>query len=279
MDEKMRSPEFSAYIAPTRHTAQIWRLALGLVLIAFVYLSVLAMMVIAIFPITGPLDYFNWLQALSKAETPEHMIFLLLSFVGMALGPIIAAPACHGRSPGTLFGPWRDTLRGFFQVVMVMIPIQAVLLLLYARLSPGVPNLPLDQWLRYLPLALPLVLLQTGAEELLFRGYLQQQLAARFAARWVWMGLPALLFTAGHWSPEAGANAWVILIAIMVFALVAADLTEQTGSLGAAIGLHFANNAVALLVMSMQGSLTGLSLWITPFSLGDAHQVQVALAA
>jgi DNA-directed RNA polymerase subunit RPC12/RpoP len=38
------------------------------------------------------------------------------------------------------------------------------------------------------------VLIQTGAEEVLFRGYLQQQLAARFASPIAWMVLPSAIF-------------------------------------------------------------------------------------
>ncbi|MCV2881669.1 CPBP family intramembrane glutamic endopeptidase [Actibacterium sp. XHP0104] len=274
----MRTPEFAAFVAPSRHTAQLWRLFLGIGLILFVYLAVVAMMVVVMFPITGPFEYFGWLQGLPTGATPGHVIFLLLTFIGMGLGPIIAAPACHARHPGTLFGPAGDTARGFFQVLMVLIPLQALGFLATWKFFEPLPNLPLGDWLRFLPLALPLVLIQTSAEEILFRGYLQQQLAARFAARWVWMGLPALIFTAGHWSPEAGNNAWGILIAIMVFALIAADLTEQTGSLGAAMGLHFCNNVMAMLVVSMQGSISGLALFITPFTLADSEPIQIALA-
>ncbi len=53
-------------------------------------------------------------------------------------------------------------------------------------------------------------LIQTGAEELVFRGYLQQQLAARFASPLIWMVLPALIFGAVHYDPAtAGPNVWL----------------------------------------------------------------------
>jgi len=268
----MRTPEFSAYVSPARTNPEIWRLLLGLALIGFSWLGFFAIMLVVLYPITGPLDYFGWLLKLRHPSEPGQVIFILISFAGMFLGPIIAAPACHGRSPGTLFGPLGDTLRGFGLTLAVLVPVYAVALGVGWIISPGmVANLPLARWLPLLPLALVLVLVQTSAEELLFRGYLQQQLAARFAARWIWMGLPALLFTAGHWSPGAGATNAPILVVIAVFALISADLTEQTGSLGASIGLHFINNAVSILLVSVNGTITGLSLFVTPYQLSDAR--------
>ncbi|MHC0052147.1 lysostaphin resistance A-like protein [Actibacterium sp. D379-3] len=273
----MRAPEFAAYIHPARLYPDLWRLGLGLLLIVFCYTGFFAIMLVALYPITGPLEYFGFLTKLRQPAEPWPVLFVLFSFAGMFLGPVVAAAACHGRGPGSLFGPAGETLRGFGLTVAVLVPIYALSLALGWWLSPNLPNLALDRWLRFLPLALPLILLQTSAEELLFRGYLQQQLAARFAARWIWMGLPALIFTALHWNPEAGANIWLILSVTLGFALIAADLTEQTGSLGAAIGLHFMNNVFAMLVVSVKGTITGLSLFITPYGVADATSVPLGL--
>ena len=40
--------------------------------------------------------------------------------------------------------------------------------------------MPLAAWAAWLPLVLPALLVQTAAEEIAFRGYLMQGLAARF---------------------------------------------------------------------------------------------------
>ncbi|WP_212523795.1 CPBP family intramembrane glutamic endopeptidase [Actibacterium sp. MT2.3-13A] len=274
----MRAPEFAAYIGPAKLYPQLWRLGLGLLLILFCLLGTFAIMLVAIYPVIGPLNYFGWVRGLSQPDTPGKVLFLLGTFFGMALGPVLAAGACHFRGPGTLFGPAGETLRGFFLTVAVLAPLYALALAAGWLIAPPMPNLPLGQWFGWLPLALPLVLLQTTAEELVFRGYLQQQLAARFAARWVWMGLPALIFAALHYNPQAGMNLWLILAATLGFALIAADLTERTGSLGAAMGLHFANNVFAMLVLSVQGTITGLALYLTPYGVGDASLLPLGLA-
>jgi len=274
----MRAPEFAAYIGPARLYPELWRLALGLLLIAFVYAGFFAIMLVGLYPVVGPIQYFGWILKLRQPAEPWPTVFVLISFVGLMLGPLIAAPACHFRGPGTLFGPLDETVRSFALTLAVLLPVYAVMLGIGWLIEPPVVNLPLDTWLRFLPLALPLVLIQTTAEELIFRGYLQQQLAVRFAARWVWMGLPALLFTSLHWNPIAGTNIWLILLVTLAYALIAADLTERTGSLGAAIGLHFVNNVAALLLIATGGTITGLSLYVTPYDVSDMGGLPIGLA-
>ena len=265
----MRQPEFQAMVQPARLYPQIWRLLLGLLLMIFIYLGFFAMMAVVAYPVVGPLDYFGFMQNLQKPTEPGPTLFVLISFIGMFLAPLIAAPACHLRPAGTLFGPRGDTLRGFGMTVLVLLPIYAAIGAAGWWLTTPEQNMPLGHWLRLLPLAVPLVLIQVTAEELIFRGYLPQQLAARFAARWVWMGLPSAVFAALHYNPEAGNSVWIILLVTFAFALIAMDLTERSGSLGAAIGLHFMNNLSALLFLSVKGTITGLALFVTPFQIDE----------
>ena len=118
----------------------------------------------------------------------------------------------------------------------------------------------------WLPLALPAILVQTAAEELAFRGYLMQGLAARFRSPLVWWLLPALLFGAAALEPgrvrrrTPGSSC----SPPPSIGLVLADVTARTGNLSAAIGLHFANNVIALLVVALPSPLAGLSLWLAP---------------
>lgn len=273
----MRSPLFEAYVEPARLYPEIWRVLLGVAIVALIYAGVFSLMLVAAYPILGPLNYFGWLMGITAPATPSQTLFLLGTFAGMGLAVLIATPAMHYREPGSLFGPWRDTVRGFFTAVAALVPIYAVLFVVGRLLTPLEPNLAPGEWLRLVPLALALVLIQTGSEELLFRGYLQQQLAARFAWRAVWMGVPALAFTALHYNPMAGTNAWFILLGVLAFALAAADLTERSGSLGAAMGWHFVNNCSSLLIVSVKGTITGLALYLTPFDLTDTAMAPLTL--
>jgi len=254
----MRTPEFNAYIAPARLYPQIWRLILGILLILFIYLGFMGLVFWAGFIVTFPMGSLRWANAVLTVQGAVPTLIMLFTFTGMALGPIIAAPACHMRGPGTLFGPLDVTLRGFLTAAVLALTGFAIYGAVSLLFQPVVPNLAVKVWLQYLPYALPVLLIQTSAEELLFRGYLQQQLAVRFRSRAVWMLIPAALFSVGHYDAEMGDTAWLVVGVTFVFALIAADLVERTGSLGAAIGLHFANNVFALLLVSVKGTITGL---------------------
>lgn len=272
---------FERFIAPARARSQLWRLLLGLVLITYIYLGTFALMTAAAYlvaaPQIGTLGFLGWVQGLMAPVAVAQTLFILLSFLGMFLGVVLAATTCHFRSPGTLFGPARPVLRNFALTALILAPIYAAIFAFAFTLEPPVPNLLLADWLRLLPLALPLLLLQVTAEELVFRGYLPQQLAARFSLKWVWRLLPALLFALLHWNPAAGANAPLILVATFVFAFAAMDLTERTGNLGAAIGLHFMNNFSALLLIAVQDTITGLALFTTPFAANDTGSLPMLI--
>lgn len=273
----MRTPEFSAYIAPARLYPQIWRLILGILLILFVYLGFVGLVFWAGFAYATPFDFLSWANGVITVQGAVPTLIMLFTFIGMALGPIIAAPACHMRGPGTLFGPFSDTTRGFLTAAGIVMVIFAAYSAVTFLLEPPLPNMPLNDWLWILPYAVPLVLIQTSAEELIFRGYLQQQLAARFKSRFAWMILPSALFAGLHWDPAMGNNAWLVIAVTFGMALIAADLTEKTGSLGAAMGLHFANNLFALLFISVQDTINGLSLFVTPFTKADTAELPLVL--
>lgn len=277
----MRHPEFTAMLVPARTYPQIWRLLLGVLLILFTYLSwtliVLGAALGVVAAEQGLWGVMPFFQELQVGRNPGSVALLLLTFGGMALGPVLAAAALHFRGPGSLLGPWGDWWRGFVTAFAVVVLVFGVLMAASAAIWPPVANLDLARWLIWLPLALPLLFVQIAAEELLFRGYLMQQLAVRFTARWVWFTLPALAFGLLHWDPEAGRNLPLVLLSAFAFGLVAADLTERTGSLGAAMGFHFANNLLALFVLSIKDTITGLALYVTPWGLAEEGTVSLGL--
>ncbi|KPQ05808.1 MAG: CAAX amino terminal protease family [Rhodobacteraceae bacterium HLUCCA12] len=257
---------FDNFVAPARAYPQIWRLVLGLGLIAGIYFLWMAVMGGLLWLASGLDGLEARLQTIAQGADPVSLLLLLCTFLGMALGAWAAARLLHGRGWRSLFGPPPTVLRDFVLGLGVMVVVGGGLGLLSL---PFLPTLsvatPLPTWLAFLPLALMGIALQTGAEELVFRGYLQQQLAARFAAPLVWMGVPSILFGLAHFAPgELGDNAWLVVAATGLFGLIAADLTARTGALGLAWGLHFANNFLAILVVSAMGGLDGLALFELP---------------
>lgn len=276
------SPAFEAFIAPARDQNQLWRLVVGTALISVIYVGCL----FAIFPIAqsvfGELGW-NFPSIDEHGNDfvePAAMAVLLFSFGGLILGALTVALALHKRGLGSLIGPdLAKTRRHFSIAVHVAFPVLAAVLVVLAILDPGVPNLPFGVWISWMPLALPLLLVQVSAEEIVFRGYLQQQLAARFSSPVVWMILPSLLFGLLHYDPETlGPNAWLVVADTALFGLIAADVTARTGNLGAAIGFHFANNLFAMFLVAMGGPLTGLSLYVTRYDASDVETIRLLLS-
>ena len=251
-------------VAPARPRAALWRLLLGLLLVIVIYaLGFLGIFGVLI-AVSGLEGAEAWMQRMAAADTPTDTLLVLATFIGMAIGPIVAARLLHKRSVGSLFGNRSRLLRHFAVAALICAALNGLTALIPSNVLP-VANLDLAMWASFLPLALVGIAVQTGAEEILFRGYIQTQLAARFASPLAWMVLPSVLFAVLHYQPGTmGDNAWLVVAAVFLFALCAADLTARTGSIGAAWGFHFANNAVAILFLALDGPLSGLALYTVP---------------
>ena len=206
------------------------------------------------------------------------VVAYLGSFAAMVAGLALALRLLHRRGLGSLIGPSGLRPRGLVAGVAVVAALGA-LGGLGALVGPApARNLPAGTWLAWLPLALPAVAVQTTAEELVFRGYLIQQLAVRFRARAVWLGVPAALFGILHWNPvDFGHNAWLVVAATIVIGLILGDVTARLGNLSAALGLHFANNVQAILIIALPSPLAALSLWLAPVDTSDAAAVRAML--
>ncbi|AXI55885.1 hypothetical protein SuNHUV7_21740 (plasmid) [Pseudoseohaeicola sp. NH-UV-7] len=267
-------------VAPARAQSELWRLVLGLALGAFVMTGLNILFLTGVETAMPPEKMGDFLEGMQTATTPLTALVSLASFGFMTAGVCAAAFVMHGRAPSGLIGPWRIAHADFWAVLKALVILNAVILILppWGMDQPLVPNLPVGTWVALLPLSLAVVLIQTSAEEILFRGYVQQQLAARFKSPWIWMVLPSALFGLAHYVPaETGANAGLIALWAACFGLLMADLTARSGTLGPAIAVHFVTNVSALLFTSLPDTLSGLSLYTVPFSMADEAALRVWL--
>lgn len=253
-------------VGPARPKSELWRLLVGLVLISGV-VTLLNMGLFAAVSLSGVAG-----SVLLSGETPVSLLVLLASFSFVIFGVSVAAKHLQKRSLWTVIGALSLTIRQF-QRVFVALLLLGVAVVILPPYSMGVelsPNLTFTTWLAFLPLSLGAVLIQVSAEEILFRGYIQQSLAARFRSPVIWLGVPSLIFAAGHYAPgAAGGNAGLVALWSALFGLFAADLTARSGTLGPAIALHLFNNVIALLFVSLPDSLSGLALYLLPYDLSD----------
>ena len=261
------SETFEAFVAPARARPALWRTLAGTLLAAALWLFAIG----ATLPFAASAGGF---------ATPVGILLYLASFAALLGGAALAARLLQGRGPATLFGPGGFRAGGFglgvAVVLLVAIPSGAAL----ALLAPPERQATLAAWAARLPLALPAILVQSAAEELAFRGFLMQSLAARFRSALVWWLLPAALFGVLHWNPaELGPNAPIGVLITMVIGLALADVTVRTGNLSAPIGLHFANNAMAMLVVAPPSPVSGLALFVSGIDAGDAGTLRLLLVA
>lgn len=249
-----------------RHPA-LWRLLMGI-------LTVFAVLALWMIGLGGAWSYLSATgtgMASVDIGTPEGTALYLLLVAGLGVGTLVAGRFWQKRGPGSLIGPAPRTLHDAVLSALVAVLVLGGLFGIGLPFS-GLPesNRALGEWLVWLPAALVVLALQSGGEEIFFRGYLQSQLAARFRLRIVSMGLPALLFGLAHYLPTLPTAAALLYVGVTVlFGLLAADLTMRTGSIGAAWGFHAANNAMIILFIAPEGSVSGLALWKTGTEFGD----------
>ncbi len=267
-------------ITPARPSAALWRLVIGSIVIAG-----LAFLLSTLFQVgLSTLAPTFWNSVFQSEPAPGlgavSMLVILGSFGFVTAAVAIGVRLVHARSLGTVLGPVRAMAMQFWSVFRYLFVIGAVLLVLapFSIAEPLEPNLPLGFWLALLPVSLLAVLVQTSAEEILFRGYLQQQLAARFSSPRVWMVIPSAIFALGHYLPvQAGDNALLIALWSGVFGLLMADITARAGTLGPAIAIHFVNNVSALLIVALPDNLSGLALYTVPYSMSDTQEIRALL--
>ncbi|WP_370402609.1 CPBP family intramembrane glutamic endopeptidase [Sulfitobacter sp. JB4-11] len=264
------------FVRPARAYPQVWRLLVGLVVAGIAFLTMRQLYFSSIFTLAGTRGEALY-QQLIAGSTPLAMYLMLFSFGFMVLATGLAARMLHRRPLRSVLGPFDLLVEQFSRVFAVMVLLNLVVFVLPPWDMGGDlrANLSLGRWMLLLPFSILAVLVQVSAEEVFFRGYLQQQLAARFKSPLVWLVLPSAIFALGHFQPEiAGQNALIVALWAGIFGMLMADLTARAGSLGPAIAVHLANNVLAIVFIAVPDQLSGLSLYLAPFAMADTQAVR-----
>ena len=122
-------------------------------------------------------------------------------------------------------------------------------------------NFQASNTLLYLLLSLALIPLQSGTEEIVFRGYLNQWFTHLLKNKWIAFIFSSALFASMHLSnPEAlkGAEDGVLLLTMsgyFLFGFFACLLVWMDNGLESAIGFHAANNTFAAIFVNYEGSV------------------------
>lgn len=206
-------------------------------------------------------------------------ILALFSFLIPAMVLWVVLRGLHNRALSGVLGPKVQAQRDFFKVMIAMLCLMAISIAIPTpeAMRPE-PKLALASWVIWAPLGVIGILLQVSTEEFIFRGYLQSQLAARFQHPAIWLIVPSAIFGLLHYAPMIyGDNAIYIAAWAFLFGIIAADLTARAGNLGPAIALHFVNNVVAIMIVAMEGHLSGIALFVLPYGADDTMLLRQTL--
>lgn len=258
---------------------QWWRYLLGILLTLFLWLIVGGLITgicIALFiavPLLSqnlePAELQSQLQQQLQIflETPSVETFIAtnIPFLFFFLGLLITVKGIHRRQFRSLISVdrtlrWKRLLYGFAVWFLLLNLSTAVSILL----NPGSFRFSFDasQWIPLLIAALILTPIQTGIEELFFRGYLLQGLGLLTHQRFILVVVSSLLFTLPHLgNPEVSRGiVWLTLIYFAIGAFLAL-ITLKDDRLELAIGVHAANNFSFVFSTTKDSALRMPALW------------------
>jgi uncharacterized protein len=267
---------FQRWVDLARPRAQLLRTAIGSVLVVVAWLA--WTMAFGLVAIGGGLVNPDALGAamgqggasLTYLDAVMAMGVLLATFWGLWLGVWLVAKLLHKRDLSTVLAHDRRIRLDYFLVGMALAAGYLALSLGSIWLSgppPARSSLPIEHWLiAFAPLVV-LIFFQTAGEELFFRGYLTQQLAARIPHPLVWGLLPSLAFGLAHTANGGGdAKFTVYYVAVAtLLGLVMTALVWRTGGLAAAMGFHLMNNIGAMLLVGIAGVTPPIALFVMDF--------------
>lgn len=264
------------FVALARNRTELWRI--GAMIIGFeVAFWVAPVLVSSVLPSdTLVTAYYEGVTALATLAqfatfgiTAAIFVFLLRRVHGRGFWSLIGAPE------QALVDIWRVGIGvGAVLLVMQFLPPWIAVSELAEIRSP-------IRWLLLLPFAVIVLIIQVGTEEIYFRGYLQQQFACLSSSPLVWMMIPSILFGLSHYGNGEGVADGVLwMLWATALGVTAADLTARTGTLGAAIGLHLANNFFALVIIGIQDwPSSGLALLLYPPLDPSSYDTSAAVLA
>lgn len=225
-----------------------WHYPLTLVLATLATL-VLSMLVLLPLMLTGvlPADFLAHMQ--SPDQPAAFFITTGASFGFIVLGLAAAVAVVHRKSPLDLLGAWRwsDFAVGLSLWLMVLLVLTAIDFALAPggfRPAANAATTALILW------SVPTLLIQTFAEEYLFRGYLTQGLLLAIRNPVVAAMISGLIFGVAHIP-----NGLPQTVFATIFGVVLALLAIRTGGLAFGVGLHFVNNLFGAVVVVSGGDV------------------------
>lgn len=192
-----------------------------------------------------------------------YMLFLLV-FPFTLIALYLGQKYIHKRSILSLHTAakkirWSRGMQAFFITWIVLGSLTAVGH--FSGLSPINTNFDAGRFLIYAVVSIIFIPMQSGTEEIVFRGYLNQGFTHILKNKWIAFIVTSALFASLHLSnPEAtkGAEDGILLLTMssyFIFGFMACLMVWMDDGLESAIGFHAANNTFAAIFVNYEGSV------------------------
>jgi len=206
----------------------------------------------------------NQMIAIGIKQSALIYAALLIGFPPMIIGLCASVKWVHKRSIKSLMTAHTSFRWGrLFQTMIVFWAIAGALGIITHLLGWSDYEYVFDpsRFFIYVIVSLLFIPLQSAAEEILLRGYLNQGLGKYIKNPWIVFFITSAGFAALHLgNPEAakGAENGTLLLTMsgyFAFGFIACILTYMDGGLESAIGMHVANNLFASTIMGYDDSV------------------------
>ncbi len=201
-----------------------------------------------------------------------NLLISLASFIPFFIATPLIVRFLHGRPALTVVTPflrlnWRLIAWGAGLWLVPTVLLTIVSLLIRTGEAPRWNYQPGLFWPALL-IGVTLLVVQTSAEELFFRGYLLQWFRKVTGNVWVMAAFSGLLFGLPHLAnPEVAGSSgleWVpALLVYFATGFALAAVSVRSGTIELALGAHFINNFVNIVFITAENSALGTpSLWV-----------------
>jgi len=198
------------------------------------------------------------------SASPLIFMLILLSFPASLVAPYLGQKFLHNRTIKSLHTAasnirWSRGLQAFFVTWIVLGSFTAILH--FTGISPVRSNFGAERFISYSLVCLLFLPLQSGTEEIIFRGYLNQGFHHLIKNKWVVFTITSLMFMAMHLAnPEALAGKEsglhvLTMSSYFLFGFIACLMVWMDDGLESAIGFHAANNTFAGIFVNYEGSV------------------------
>jgi uncharacterized protein len=229
--------------------SSLWRYAVA-ALIIFIFWFILSGMAILPLTILIP-NYADTLIGSVSAKLFQFIIaFLTVPFFVWA---ILRRPWWSVAMPKLSFRAW-DFWMAFF-VGVIVAGFTAIFFNLIGVMPLEMnPDFTLKTLLIIGLIGFVGIFIQAGSEELLFRGFFTQFVRRITANKYLFIGIPSLLFAAPHIANiTAFGGGAIVMLPYLISGVLYGWAAYRSGSLWMSIGLHLANNYTGLIMAGTKG--------------------------